>query len=84
VALGGVETARELVPDLGRVKSIGYALGRGEIRLRDRAWLFFPARAQSTLRRWSIDFYGADDSQLLTDQQWDSVKPAMSAHAGRD
>ena len=53
VASGGVQTARELVPDLGRVKSIGMRLRPSEGR-RDRAWLFFPARTQSTLRRWSI------------------------------
>jgi hypothetical protein len=62
-----------------RVRSIGYALGREEIRLRDGTWLFFPARTRSTLRGWSIDALLMDEAQLLTDQQWESVKPAMSA-----
>jgi hypothetical protein len=62
-----------------RVRSIGYALGREEIRLRDGTWLFFPARTRSTLRGWSIDTLLMDEAQLLTDQQWESVKPAMSA-----
>jgi hypothetical protein len=62
-----------------RVKSIGYALGREEIRLRDGAWLFFPARTRSTLRGWSIDTLLMDEAQLVTDAQWESVKPAMSA-----
>ncbi|OBI52879.1 hypothetical protein [Mycobacterium sp. E787] len=62
-----------------RVKSIGYALGREEIRLRDGTWLFFPARTRNTLRGWSIDAYLADEAQLLTDQQWEALRPAMSA-----
>jgi hypothetical protein len=62
-----------------RVRSIGYALGREEVRLRDGTWLFFPARTRSTLRGWSIDALLMDEAQLLTDQQWESVKPAMSA-----
>ncbi len=62
-----------------RVKSIGRALGREEIRLRDGTHLFFPARTRSTLRGWSIDLLLADEAQLVTDAQWESVKPAMSA-----
>jgi hypothetical protein len=62
-----------------RVKSIGYALGREEIRLRDGTWLFFPARTRNTLRGWSIDALLMDEAQLVTDAQWESVKPAMSA-----
>ena len=62
-----------------RVKSIGRALGREEIWLRDGTHIFFPARTRNTLRGWSIDCYLADEAQLLTDQQWESVKPAMSA-----
>jgi len=62
-----------------RVKSIGRALGREEIVLKDGTRLFFPARTRSTLRGWSIDCYLADEAQLVTDQQWESVKPAMSA-----
>lgn len=62
-----------------RVKSIGFALGREEIRLRNGTWLFFPARTRNTLRGWSIDAYLADEAQLLTDQQWEALRPAMSA-----
>jgi hypothetical protein len=62
-----------------RVKSIGFALGREEIRLRDGTWLFFPARTRNTLRGWSIDALLMDEAQLVTDAQWESVKPAMSA-----
>ena len=62
-----------------RVQSVGSALGREEIRLKDGTVLFFPARTRSTLRGWSIDCYLADEAQLLTDQQWESAKPAMAA-----
>jgi hypothetical protein len=62
-----------------RVRSVGRALGREEIWLRDGTHIFFPARTRSTLRGWSVDFYGADESQLLTDQQWESAKPALAA-----
>jgi phage terminase large subunit-like protein len=62
-----------------RVLSVGSALGREEIRLRNGTVLFFPARTRSTLRGWSIDCYLADEAQLLTDQQWESAKPAMAA-----
>ena len=62
-----------------RVRSVGRALGREEIWLRDGVHIFFPARTQSTLRGWSIDAYLADEAQLLSDQQWESVKPAMAA-----
>lgn len=64
-----------------RVKSVGSALGREEIRLRDDTHIFFPARTRSTLRGWSIDCYLADEAQLLQDQQWESAKPAMAARA---
>ena len=62
-----------------KVQSIGSALGREEIRLRNGTVLFFPARTRSTLRGWSIDCYLADEAQLVTDQQWESAKPAMAA-----
>lgn len=62
-----------------RVKSVGRALGREEIWLRDGTHIFFPARTRSTLRGWSIDCYLADEAQLITDQQWESAKPALSA-----
>ena len=62
-----------------RVQSVGSALGREEIRLRDGTVLFFPARTRSTLRGWSVDLYMADEAQLLTDQQWESAKPSMAA-----
>jgi hypothetical protein len=62
-----------------RVRSVGRALGREEIWLRDGTHIFFPARTRNTLRGWSIDCYLADEAQLLSDQQWESVKPAMSA-----
>ena len=66
--------------DLGkRVRSVSNALGREEIRLKNGTVLFFPARTRSTLRGWSVDCYLADEAQLLTDQQWESVKPAMAA-----
>jgi hypothetical protein len=42
-----------------RVRSIGRALGREEIWLRDGTHILFPARTRSTLRGWSVDFYGA-------------------------
>ena len=68
--------------DLGkRVRTIGRALGREEIWLRDGTHVFFPARTRSTLRGWSVDAYLADEAQLLTDAQWESAKPAMSARA---
>ncbi len=67
-------------PDLGRrVRSVTNALGREEIRLKSGCVIFFPARTRSTLRGWSVDCYLADEAQLLTDQQWESVKPAMAA-----
>ena len=56
--------------------SIGRALGREEIWLRERYHVFFPARTRSTLRGWSVDCYLADEAQLLTDEQWESAKPA--------
>lgn len=62
-----------------RVLSVGSALGREEIRLKDGTHIFFPARTRSTLRGWSIDLYLADEAQLLTDSQWESAKPAMAA-----
>jgi hypothetical protein len=62
-----------------RVRSVGRALGREEIWLRDNTHVFFPARTRSTLRGWSIDCYLADEAQLITDQQWESAKPALSA-----
>jgi hypothetical protein len=62
-----------------RVKTIGRALGREEIWLRDGTHIFFPARTRNTLRGWSIDTLLMDEAQLVTDQQWESVKPAMSA-----
>ena len=62
-----------------RVKSIGRALGREEIWLKGGTHIFFPARTRTTLRGWSIDCYLADEAQLVTDAQWESVKPAMSA-----
>jgi hypothetical protein len=62
-----------------RVRSIGKAIGREEIRLLDGACLIFPARTRSALRGWSIDAYLADEAQLVTDAMWESVKPAMSA-----
>jgi len=62
-----------------RVKSVGRALGREEIWLKDGTHVFFPARTRSTLRGWSIDCYLADEAQLITDQQWESAKPALSA-----
>ncbi|WNG92648.1 hypothetical protein [Mycobacterium sp. ITM-2016-00318] len=62
-----------------RVKSVGRALGREEIWLKDGTHIFFPARTRSTLRGWSIDCYLADEAQLITDQQWESAKPAQSA-----
>jgi hypothetical protein len=62
-----------------RVRSVGRGLGREEIWLRDGTHVFFPARTRSTLRGWSVDFYGADESQLLTDQQRESAKPALAA-----
>lgn len=67
-------------PDLARrVKSISRALGREEIRLTDGTWIFFPARTRSTLRGFSVDCYLADEAQLLTDEQWESARPAMAA-----
>ena len=66
--------------DLGRrVHSVGRALGREEIWLERGAHLFFPARTRSTLRGWSIDAYLADEAQLISDEQWESAKPTMSA-----
>lgn len=62
-----------------RVKSVGRALGREEIWLKDGTHVFFPARTRSTLRGWSIDCYLGDEAQLITDQQWESAKPAQSA-----
>ena len=62
-----------------RVHSVGRALGREEILLKGGAHLFFPARTRSTLRGWSIDAYLADEAQLITDEQWESAKPTMSA-----
>ncbi len=68
--------------DLGkRVRSVGHALGREEIRLRDGTHIFFPARTRNTLRGWSVDAYLADEAQLLTDQQWESAKPTLSARS---
>jgi hypothetical protein len=62
-----------------RVKSIGYALGREEIKLRDGTWLFFPARTRGALRGYSIDALLLDEAQLISDQQWEALKPALSA-----
>ena len=62
-----------------RVRSIGRALGREEIWLRDGTHVFFPARTRNTLRGWSVDCYLADESQLLTNEQWESAKPTLSA-----
>jgi hypothetical protein len=64
-----------------RVKTIGRALGREEIWLRDGTHIFFPARTRNTLRGWSIDTLLMDEAQLVTDQQWESVKPAMPARS---
>ena len=49
--------------------------------MRDGTHVFFPARTRSTLRGWSVDLYLCDEAQLLTDAQWESAKPAMSARA---
>ena len=66
-----------------RVRSVGRALGREEIRLRDRSGddihIFFPARTRTTLRGWSVDCYLADEAQMITNEQWESAKPTMSA-----
>ena len=62
-----------------RVKSVGSALGREEILLRDGCRIVFPARTRSTLRGWSIDTYLCDEAQLLQDSQWESIKPSMAA-----
>jgi hypothetical protein len=62
-----------------RVKSIGKAIGREEIRLLDGTCIIFPARTRSALRGWSIDCYLADEAQLITDAQWEAMRPAMSA-----
>ena len=76
----GLESYFESFDDLRkRVKSIGRALGREEIWLRDGTHLVFMTRTRTTLRGWSIDCYLADEAQLVTDPQWESVKPAMSA-----
>src|SRR5262249_36758865 len=54
------------------VRRFGYGMARIS---------FFPARTRNTLRGWSIDTLLMDEAQLVTDQQWESVKPAMSARA---
>ena len=76
----GLESYFESFDDLRkRVKSVGRALGREEIWLRDGTHLVFMTRTRTTLRGRSIDCYLADEAQLVTDPQWESVKPAMSA-----
>ena len=62
-----------------RVKTVSAALGREQIELRSGTRVAFPARTRQTLRGWTVDRYLADEAQLITDEQWESSKPALSA-----
>lgn len=62
-----------------RVASKSQQIGREEIRLRQGGRLIFPSRTRNNLRGFSIDCLLLDEAQLVTDQQWESAKPAMAA-----
>ena len=49
------------------------------MRSGDDIHIFFPARTRTTLRGWCVDCYLADEAQLITNEQWESAKPTMSA-----
>ena len=62
-----------------RVKAVSAALGREQIELRSGTRIAFPARTRQTMRGWTVDRYLADEAQMITDEQWESSKPALSA-----
>ena len=64
-----------------RVKAVSAALGREQIELRSGARVAFPARTRQTLRGWTVDTYLCDEAQLISDDAWESAKPALSAVA---
>ena len=66
-----------------KVASINGAVGREVIELRDgsaTSCISRHAREQST-RGWGIDTYLADEAQLITNEQWEDIRPTQSARA---
>jgi hypothetical protein len=62
-----------------RVRSVSAAIGRGQIELRSGARVAFEARTRQTLRGWSVDCYLDDETQFITNEQWEAAKPALAA-----
>lgn len=65
-----------------RVGRVVTAIGRESIDLRSSVSIRFPSRTRQSTRGWSVSLWVVDEAQLLTEEQWGAVRPAMSARKG--